>query len=364
VLPKIKVALLNFCFEDYTLELANSLHRLVDLTLIQPKNIAAYSQSGMDPNIKVYRFEKPRIRDLRNLQSMQEMIRIIHKIQPDILHVQETNDPWYDFAVGINRIPSLVTTVHDVMRHPGDRDLVPGSSITRQISFFRSQQVIVHTERMKQDILSAFPRMSQRVNVVPHGELGSLYQRRSNFTNVNREPYTVLFFGRIWPYKGLRYLLEAIPLIAKQIPEIKLLIAGRGEDIHQYFPENYDTNRYHIINHFVTSEEVVHLFQRSTVIVLPYIEASQSGVAAIAYGLGTPIIASNIGGLGDLIRHEEDGLLVPPRDVRALADAVVHLLRDRHLQSRMQASMLERCSQELNWSDIAKQTVEIYRKVT
>jgi glycosyltransferase involved in cell wall biosynthesis len=361
---KLKVALLNFCFEDYTVELANALHQLLNLTLIQPKNIRDYSQNGLDPDIKVCEFSKPRIRDLRNLHAMREMIRIIHKIQPNILHAQETNDPWYDFAIGSNRIPSLVTTIHDAIRHPGDRDSAPGSDYTRQISFHRSKQVIVHTEGAKQAVLSRFPRLRQRINVVPHGELGNLYQRRSKFTSVSREPYTLLFFGRLWPYKGLRYLLEAMPLITEQIPEVKLLIAGRGENIHEYFPEGYDTNRYHIFNHFVTPEVVVHLFQRSTVAVLPYIEASQSGVAAIAYGLGTPIIASNIGGLGDLIRHEEDGLLVPPRDVRALANAVIRLLRDRNLQIRIQASMLARCRRELNWSDIAEQTVEIYCKAT
>jgi glycosyltransferase involved in cell wall biosynthesis len=202
----------------------------------------------------------------------------------------------------------------------------------------------------------------QRVNVLPHGELGSLYQRRVSQNSLPREPYTLLFFGRIWPYKGLKYLLEAMPLIAEHLPDVKLIIAGRGENLRQYFPNGCDDKRYEILNNFISLEDVVGLFQRSTVTILPYIEASQSGVAALSYGMGTPIIASDVGGLSEIVRHEKDGLLVPPRDVRALADAIVRLLSDHNLQHQMQAAALARCQEDLNWSNIAAQTVEVYRK--
>jgi glycosyltransferase involved in cell wall biosynthesis len=161
----------------------------------------------------------------------------------------------------------------------------------------------------------------------------------------------------------LKYLLEAMPLIAERISEVKLIIAGRGENIKQYFPDGYDEKHYEILNDFIPIEAVVGLFQRSTAAVLPYIESSQSGVTAIAYGTGTPVIASNVGGLGEMVRHGKDGLLVPPRDVRALADAIIHLLSDRDLQGQMQAAALARCHEDLNWSNIAAQTVEVYHKV-
>ncbi|QMS91072.1 glycosyltransferase family 4 protein [Nostoc edaphicum CCNP1411] len=358
----IKVALLHFCFEDYTIELANSLVKYVDLTLIQPEKVSNVCSNVLDSRIRVISFKKPRIRDPRNILSMGAMMRIIKDIQPDVLHVQETNDPWYDWTLLLNKMPPLVTTIHDVFRHPGDNMSVFGSEYTRRISFYRSQQLIVHTHQLKKILIEQFRIPQERVNVLPHGELGSLYQRRGNENIQAREQYTLLFFGRILPYKGLKYLLDAMPLIAESIPEIKLIIAGRGGNIRQYFPDGYDEKRYEIINEFIPLEEVGNLFQRSTVTVLPYIEASQSGVAALSYGMGTLVVASEVGGLSEIVQHKKDGLLVPPCDVPALADAIICLLRDRSLQQSMQTAVLARCQQDLNWSNIAAQTVEIYHR--
>jgi glycosyltransferase involved in cell wall biosynthesis len=359
----VKVALLHFCFEDYTIELANSLAKHVDLTLIQPEKVFTTCRAALDPQIRTISFQKPRMRDPRNLFAMGAMMQIIRDLKPDVLHVQETNDPWYDITLKINKMPPLVTTVHDVSSHPGDKQSVFGADYTRRVAFHRSQQIIIHANYLKNAIVEQFKIPAPRLNVIPHGELGSLYQRLAPTQDlVIREPFTLLFAGRIWPYKGLKYLIEAMPLVAEVIPEVKLIIAGSGENIDRYFPQGYDLNRYEILNRFIESAEIVQLFKRSTLSILPYIEASQSGVAALAYGMGTPVIASEIGGLPEVVRHEQDGLLVPPGNVRALADAIIRLLKDRPLQEQMRQAALVRCQQDLNWSNIAKQTVEIYHK--
>jgi glycosyltransferase involved in cell wall biosynthesis len=358
----MRVALLHFCFEDYTIELANALVNFVDLTIIQPHKIAAYCKAALDPRIQICSFKKPRIRDPRNFLAMGEMMQMIQSIQPDVLHVQETNDLWYDMTLLLNKMPPLVTTIHDVYRHPGDRHSVFGSEYTKRISMRRSQQLIVHTRSLHDILNQQFHIAEQRINVVPHGELGSLYRQRSLSTDVKREPHTILFFGRIWAYKGLHYLLEALPLVAQHIPDVKLIVAGRGEDLDQYFPEEPDSSQVELLNEFIPTEAVAGLFQRSAATILPYTEASQSGVAALSYGLGTPVIASNLGGLREIVRHEQDGLLVQPGDVPALAEAIVKLLSSPDLQQRMQIAALERCQSDLNWSKIAAQTLDVYYK--
>jgi glycosyltransferase involved in cell wall biosynthesis len=359
----MKVALLHFCFEDYTIELANSLINHVDLTLIQTEKVFNICRNALDPKIKIVSFRKPRMRDPRNFVAMVEMIQIIRDLQPDLLHVQETNDPWYDATLMINKMPPLVTTVHDVFRHPGDKQSVFGADYTRRVAFYRSQQIIVHANHLRSAMIENFRVPAQKLTTIPHGEIGSLYQRLArNQESVVREPHTLLFAGRIWPYKGLKYLIEAMPLIAASIPDVKLIIAGSGENINKYLPEDYDSNRYEILNRFIGTDEMVQLFKRSTLSILPYIEASQSGVAALAYGLGTPIIASNVGGLSELIKDGEDGLLVPPGNTRKLADAIIRLLKDQPLQQQMRQSLSTRCNQDLNWSNIANQTLEVYHK--
>lgn len=358
----MKVTLVHFGFSEYTVKLANGLAEYVDLTLIQPETLSAKCEGLLDSRIHILRFKKPRLRDPRNLFVMRDMISTIRNLQTDVLHVQETNDPWYDLMLLVNKMPALVTTIHDVFCHPGDKGNVLGSQYTRRIAFYRSQQLIVHAEVLKSALTKQFKVQQHHVHVIPHGELGSLYQNLAGCKSVAHEPYTLLFTGRIWPYKGLKYLVEAMPLIAERIPEVKLIIAGRGENLEQYFPNGYDEKRYEILNRYIQPGEMASLFQRSTAVILPYIEASQSGVAAIAYGMGTPVIASDLGGLSEMVQHEKDGLLVPPRNVRALADAIIRLLSDRQLQEKIRMAALARCQKDLNWSNIAGQTVEAYRK--
>jgi glycosyltransferase involved in cell wall biosynthesis len=358
----IRVGLLHFSHEDYTTQLANSLANHANVVLIQPDVLSIDHRDVLDSRIHIFSFEKPRVRDPRNLHSMRKMIQLIRAMQLDVLHVQETRDPWYDLTLCLNEMPPLVTTVHDVYRHPGDRNLAFGSALTRQVSFKRSQAFIVHNHPQKAALIDRVPTARTHTWIVPHGELGSLYRRWSNQLSVERESATLLFFGRIWLYKGLQYLIEAMPLIAAQVPNVKLIVAGRGENLNQYFPKGYDDNRYEILNRFISRQEVVGLFQRSTAVILPYIESSQSGVAAIAYSLGTPVIASAIGGLSEMIHHEQDGLLVPPKDVQALADAIIRLLSDRALQNQLQAAALARCQEDLSWPAIALQTLEVYQR--
>ncbi len=357
----MKVTLLHFSFGDYTIQLANSLSEYVDLTLIHTGQIYSEYQDFINPDIEIIVLDKPRMRDPRNLSTMSKLMEIIRKNNPDVLHVQETNDPWYDLTLFFNKMPPLVTTIHDIFRHPGDKDLIPGAEYTRRIAFYRSQQLIVHSQELQKVLIQQFKVKENQVNILPHGELGSLFQRQAGDKIEEKEPYTILFFGRIWPYKGLKYLLAALPLVAEKIPEIKLIIAGKGENIEELL-QGVNPQHYELLNGYIKSEDVAGLFQRSSAVILPYIESSQSGVAAIAYAMGRPVIASNIGGLREMIRHEEDGLLVPPGDVRALADAIIRLLSDHSLQCYMKTAALKRCQQDLNWSNIAAQTVEVYHR--
>lgn len=360
----MKVVFIHFCFEDYSIELINSLSELVDLTVIQPEKTYLKCRKYINSNINIQYFKKYRIRDPRNLFSMRSMSQMVKRINPDILHVQETNDPWYDLTLLTNRAFPLVTTIHDVYRHPGDRDLIPGSDFTRRIAIFRSRQLIVHGNKQKDQLHERFPELLGRVNVIPHGELGTLYKRFVDQHHSSpREQSSLLFFGRIWPYKGLSYLLEAMSLVIKEIPNVRLTIAGRGENLEQYSSILSDKKHFTVLNRFISPAEVTKLFLQSTAVVLPYIEASQSGVASLAFGLGTPIIASNIGGLSEMIHHNKDGLLVPPRDVHQLAKSIIYLLKNHQIQDKIQVATSTRCETDLKWSNIASQTLDVYQKI-
>src|SRR5437868_5764195 len=145
-------------------------------------------------------------------------------------------------------------------------------------------------------------------------------------------------------------------------PGTWILIAGQGEDFERYRRMMKNPERFLVDNEYISELRAQEYFQRASVVVLPYIEASQSGVIPLAYSAGKPVVATEVGGLPEMVEHGRTGLLVPPRDAAQLADAVVRLLLDRKLRRRMgmcgKAKIAEECSPEL----VAQKTIDVYRR--
>jgi starch synthase len=107
---------------------------------------------------------------------------------------------------------------------------------------------------------------------------------------------------------------------------VKIVIAGHGENFDRYQRMMVHPERFVILNRHIDEEEVRRLFQEASVVVLPYVESFQSGVIPIAYTYGKPVVATTVGGLPEMVDDGVTGLLVPPRDERKLAEAIVTVL--------------------------------------
>ena len=177
---------------------------------------------------------------------------------------------------------------------------------------------------------------------------------------VQEEP-AILFFGRIWPYKGLEYLIKAEPLITAKIPEAKIVIAGTGEDFQRYrsmmIPDKFE-----ILNEYVSDEKRAELFSRASVVVMPYVEASQSHVPSIAYRCGKPVVATNVGGLPEMVEDGKTGFLVPPRDVDALAAAIVRLMESKSLRKEFAENGMHKLNVECAPEVVGRMTRVVYRR--
>jgi len=165
----------------------------------------------------------------------------------------------------------------------------------------------------------------------------SMHARAAKWHNriVPEEPGTVLFFGRAHPHKGLEYLIKAQPLMSKSVPNINILISAHGEDLNRCQQMIVDPDRFEITEGFVSGDRMAELFQRSALIVLPYLTASTSGVLVTAYSFGKPVVASRVGCLSEYVEDGVTGILVEPANVEELAKAVVKLLQDDGLRQCM-----------------------------
>lgn len=343
----------------YTMLLVDALADLCDVSLLLPNN-SPYSVNIDKERIDLHLFDMPRISRPANVLMVKNLLKQISEIKPDIVHVTFWS-PWMMPAMSLFLNIPVVTTIHDVDRHTGERGLWAIPSVLYRWQWQWSNQVIVHATTAREQLVNHYGYSSKRVHVIPIGIFNS-YRNLIQFQQQER-PNKILFFGRIWGYKGLQYLIEAEPLITQIIPDARIIIAGQGESFEKYQAMMVNPDHFEIHNYRIPDEQVAHLFQQASVVALPYIEASQSGVVAVAYAFGKPVVATKVGGIPDMVIDGQTGLLVPPNDAYSLAEAIITLLKDESKRRQMGHQARNFAETELSWSRIAQKIFEVYQQV-
>jgi glycosyltransferase involved in cell wall biosynthesis len=135
-----------------------------------------------------------------------------------------------------------------------------------------------------------------------------------------------LFFGLVRPYKGLDVLLRALALVRRELP-VTLVVAGEFYEARAPYEalvaELGLGTAVRLLDRYVPNEEVESFFRAADVVVLPYVSATQSGIAQIALSFERPVIVTDVGGLPEAVRPGETGYVVPPRDPGKLAAVLV-----------------------------------------
>jgi D-inositol-3-phosphate glycosyltransferase len=159
------------------------------------------------------------------------------------------------------------------------------------------------------------------------------------------EAPVLLFFGFVRKYKGLHVLLESLPRVVAALPGARLVVAGEfyeDEALHRTLIDRYGLHEHvHLHADYIPDADVSRYFSAADVVVQPYVSATQSGVAQIAFHFDKPLIISDVGGLAEVVPHEKAGLVVPPEDPAALAEAVV-----RFFEEKMSTRLAEGVRQE------------------
>lgn len=140
-----------------------------------------------------------------------------------------------------------------------------------------------------------------------------------------------LFFGYVRKYKGLSYLIDGFAQALEHV-QMRLLIVGEFyDDIKRYRTQIKKLgieDKVIIVPRYVNNEEVGLYFKAADVVVLPYLSGTQSGITQVALAFETPMIATDVGGIGEVVKDKESGLLIPPGDSRAIAEALVRFFTD------------------------------------
>lgn len=344
---------------EYTIELAEALSDKIETHLFIPYKKAERFKIEGGAYFHLHKFHQPRLRNPSNALLILDLIKKFKQINPDILHIQGEH-PWFDLSLPyLKRKYPVVITVHDVSLHSGDRDSSKIPQFVYDINRRSAHQYIVHGKLLREEMVSLYKKEYDQVNVLYRG-INSIYNRYDTISTLERN--VILFFGRIWDYKGLKYLIEAEPLISREIEDIKIVIAGHGDDFEKYDKLMVNRDKYEIYNEFIPNEKIPELFSRASIVVLPYTDASQSGVVPLAYAFKKPVIVTDVGSLPEVVDNGKTGFIVPPCDAKAIAKAVVAILKDEKLQHEMGANSYQKAVTELAWDSIAANTIEVYKK--
>jgi glycosyltransferase involved in cell wall biosynthesis len=170
----------------------------------------------------------------------------------------------------------------------------------------------------------------------------------------------ILFFGYIRQYKGLHTLIEAMKIVKESV-NATLLVVGEFYDNEKNYREHIARegleNHVRIVSEYVPNEKVAEYFSAADVVVLPYHSATQSGIAQIAYNFNVPVIATDVGGLKEVVIDGISGIIVPPENAQALGDAIITFYKQK-LGERLSSGVQEE-KKKYSWNTMVETIEEL-----
>lgn len=255
-----------------------------------------------------------------SIGSIRKTAARINEAEPDLVIIQWWHPyfaPCYQLLA--KKVKSRILFVcHNVFPHerfPLDRMLTRGT-------LKRGDYFILHSSKEAEELKTIVSDAAYRVNMHPTYDEFKRVAADSKAVPVDQTS-VILFFGFVRPYKGLAVLIEAMGLI----PEIVHLnivgdFAGKRAEYEQMIDERHLKDRISIRDGYIPDREVSQYFESCDAVVLPYLDATQSGIAQIAFGFGKPVIATEVGGLPEVVKDGETGVLCKPGDPVGLNDAI------------------------------------------
>ena len=259
----------------------------------------------------------------------------IKLLEPDLVIVQWWH-PYFApcFKGIIKRLGKIKVFLlcHNVFPHerfPMDKWLT--KSVLKNVDGF-----IVHTEKDAADLLSVKKNAMHISSVLPTFNVfkykGLSQQHARKLLNIGEKDNVLLFFGFVKEYKGLRFLIQAMPYIINQCNDIKLLIVGDFEknktEYLDLIKKEKVSEHIEIKDGYIPDRDIEIYFASSDLVVLPYTSATQSGIVQIAYGFEKPVIVTDVGGLPEVVINDKTGYIVPPKNSTALASAIIRFFNE------------------------------------
>jgi D-inositol-3-phosphate glycosyltransferase len=273
----------------------------------------------------------------------------------------------------------LALTAHNVNQAKRDSRDTWLNRATLTIQYHLCDHIFVHTQKMKNELLSDFRVKSNAVTVIRHPinnafpETGLTSSQAKTRLGLGDSDKAILFLGRIKPYKGIEYLLPAFHTLAAEDRHYRLIIAGEVQRGNEAYLESLlntmalELERKQVLlrPHFIPDEDMELYLKGADVLVLPYKEIFQSGVLFLAYSFGLPVIATDVGSFRDEIVAGVTGYICRPADTSDLAATIGAYFRS-DLYRRLDIHrdrIREYAKTQHSWDAVADVTRNVYARL-
>jgi glycosyltransferase involved in cell wall biosynthesis len=274
---------------------------------------------------------------------------------------------WSRIISNIKNKPLVVTYHNDIIGSGVASYIANFYNSTALKSLLNSADKIIITQPNYIKYSLYLDKYEDKIEVIPNG----VDVEKFKPTSLGKARNTLFFLSLLdefHEYKGLKYLLEAMVIVKKTIPDVKLIVGGKGVLLDDYI----DTARSMGIDDnvefhgFIPDSKIAEYYSRANVFVLPSVSSLQEGfgiVALEAMACETPVITTDIVGISSDLKIEKAGLTIPPRDAEALADAIIKILSSNDIQSEMGLNGRSLVEANYTWKGIAEMMEKVYNQL-
>lgn len=285
-----------------------------------------------------------------NVWLFYKLIASVRQYNPDYI-LSTMVHPWHNVIFTLlGKSIKRIKIIHDVQPHKGEDSF-----------FFRvlnwgdihiADLWVVLTSLAKKQLVEDKKINADDICVIPHANFGG-YANDDSIVLSDKILYKIAFIGRINKYKGVDVLLAAFERVLYSLPNLKLVIAGSGDCSEYMSSIEKMGDSIDLQNRWIADNEIPQIIEKVDFVVLPYSEATQSGVIPLAFAFGKSVIATNVGGIPEQV-PQNIGVLVPPNDSLSLSNAILNLYEHSDLIVKMGRSAFIYAKKELSWAKSAE----------